>query len=274
MTYEEVNKVISELNTDEDILQFVLLRLSELERESEEKTVGQNHGNGFRDYISSKVHFKPAEGTDEKECPDLVYDDIKPYIDLIKDIKEAGGYNPQTILTTIFFLLNEYLPNNRDLWERFQLYKSNTSGRISITEVKDKKAGYCSEIAGLAQNMFKFLGINSEFASGTKNGGPHAYIIVYPEGYDNEPMVLYDPSDFINFVREGSKKSFAFYKAFRREDYDQFMSGKPLKIDLSSTWEDYKRIYGATGYLDGYSLVQEDFTYTYGVPDPRTYRQI
>jgi len=271
MTRKEINNKIIELNTDEEILQFVLFRLNELEKESEEKTVGQNYGNSFRDYISSKVHFKPAESIDEKECPDLVYDDIKPYIDLIKEIKSDKGYNLQTLLTMVFFLLHEYLPNNRDLWDRFQLYKSNTSGKISIAEVKDKKAGYCSEISGLSQNFFKFLGIDSEFSSGTKNGENHAYNILYPMGYDNEPMILYDPSDFINFVNGDIKKSFAFYKTLKREDYDEFISGKPIKIDLSETEEDYRRIYGKSGYLDGYNLVPEDITYTYGQENQKVY---
>jgi len=267
MTREEINKKLPELNTDEEILQFVLSRLNELEKESEEKTVGQNYGNSFRDYISIKVHFKPTEGIDGKECPDLVYDDRKPYCDLIKSIKETGGYNLQTLLTAVFYLLHEYLPNDRDLWTRFQLYNSNTSGRISIKEVKDKKAGYCSETAGLAQNLLKFLGIDSEFTSGTKNGGPHAYNVLYPNGYDNEPMVLFDPSDFISFVNGNNKKSFAFYDILKKEEYDKFISGKPLKIDLSHAAEDYKRVYGITGYLDGYNLVQEDIDYTYGIPD-------
>lgn len=271
MTRDEINKEIYELNTEEEILQFVLSRLGELEKESEEKTVGQNYGNSFRDYISSKIHFKPTEGIDGKESPDLVYDDKKPYCDLIKEMKKAGGYNLQSLLTTVFFLLHEYLPNNRDLWERFQLYKTNTSGKISITEVKEKKVGYCSEIAGLAQNMLKFLGIDSEFTSGTKNGGPHAYSVLYPNGYDNEPMVLYDASDFINFVNGDRKRSFGFYKIFNREESDQFLSGKPLKIDLSDTANDYKRVYGPTGYLDGYDLEQEEITYTLGVPDSKEY---
>jgi hypothetical protein len=266
---DEIRRKIGELNTDEEILQFVIQRLNELESESVEKTVGQNHGDSFRDYISEKVHFKPTHNIDGKECPDLVYDNRTPYFDLLKEIKANGGYNPQSILTTIF--LNEYLPNNKDLGERFQLYKSNTSGRVSITEVREKRAGYCSEVSGLSHNLFKFLGIDSEFVPGTKNGEPHAYNFIYPKGYDNEPMVLYDPNDFVDFIKGDSKRSFAFYKAFKREDYDKFLLGEPLQIDLSKTEEDYRRIYGPSGYLDGYLFVRESHTYTYGSQDQKTY---
>ena len=84
MTKAEINKKIFELQTDEDIIKFVNERLNELEASSEEKTVGQNYTDSFQDYISQKTHYKAAEKFGDSECPDLVYDDITPYINLIK----------------------------------------------------------------------------------------------------------------------------------------------------------------------------------------------
>ena len=43
MTKEEINKKIFELQSEEEIINFVKERLKELEINSEEKTVGQNY---------------------------------------------------------------------------------------------------------------------------------------------------------------------------------------------------------------------------------------
>ena len=78
MTKEEINKRIFELENDEEIINFVKERLDELEINSEEKTVGQNYTDSFQDYISQKIHYKAADKLGDKECPDLVYDDMTP----------------------------------------------------------------------------------------------------------------------------------------------------------------------------------------------------
>ena len=46
--------------------------------------------------------------------------------------------------------------------------------------------------------MFKFLGVDSEVVCGYRDSEGHAYNIVYPNGYDNEPMVIYNPLFFVN----------------------------------------------------------------------------
>lgn len=88
MTKAEINKRIFELQLDDGIIKFVDERLSELETNSQEKIVGQNYTDSFQDYISQKIHYKVAENFDDSECPDLVYDDKTPYINLIKEIKK------------------------------------------------------------------------------------------------------------------------------------------------------------------------------------------
>lgn len=271
MTKEEINKKVFELNNDEEILNFINARISELESVSEEVTVGQNYCNSFRNYISKKTHFKAAYNFGEKECPDLVYDDIRPYFDLIKSIKESNWYNLQTLLTTIFFTIRNYLPPSIDIEERMMLYYSKIGGALSIGDIKEKNVGFCSEISGLSHNMFKFLGIDSECVFGLKDKEPHAYNIIYPRGYDNEPMVLYDPTKFISFEKEGDKISFGFFKPLNKLDYDEFLSGKPLRIDLGETEENYRKIGALSGCIDGYSLIDESVTYTYGNSDSKEY---
>ena len=58
MTKEEIKKRIFELQTDEEIIEFVNERLKELEDNSVERTVGQGYTDSFQDYISEKTHYK------------------------------------------------------------------------------------------------------------------------------------------------------------------------------------------------------------------------
>lgn len=91
MTKEEINKIIFSLKTDKDIVEFVNKRIAELENNSVETTVGQNYTTTFKEYISEKTHYKAGEKLEDAECPDLVYDDIVPYVNLIKAIKQNDG---------------------------------------------------------------------------------------------------------------------------------------------------------------------------------------
>ena len=243
MTKEEINKTILSLQTDEEIIDFVKKRIQELEGKSIETTVGQNYTTTFKEYISEKTHYKAAEKLHDAECPDLVYDDITPYINLIKAIKQNSWYNELTLFSTVFFEVYNYLPNDDIGLGRAFTYLGNKGKRISIKQIRDNACAFCSEKSGMAHNMFKFLGIDSEVVCGYRDSERHAYNIVYPNGYGNEPMVIYDPSHFVNFVMNDKKLSFGYFKALRREDYEKLMSGIPVKIDLSKTETNYRQLY-------------------------------
>ena len=243
MTKEEINKTIISLQTDEEIIDFVKKRIQELEEKSIETTVGQNYTTTFKEYISEKTHYKAGEKLHDAECPDLVYDDITPYVNLIKAIKHNNWYNILTLLSTVFFEVYDYLPSRDIGYERAFTYLRNKGKRVSIKQISDNSCAFCSEKAGMAHNMFKFLGIDSEVVCGYRDSERHAYNIVYPNGYGNEPMVIYDPSFFVNFVMNDKKISFGYFKALRREDYEKLMSGIPIKIDLSKTEKIYRQLY-------------------------------
>ena len=243
MTKEEINKAVFSIQTDEQIVDFVKGRIQELEEESVETTVGQNYTTAFREYISEKTHYKAGAKLRDMECPDLVYDDITPYINLVKAIKRNSWYSELTLFSTIFFEIHDYLPNDDIGWARGFTYLRNKGKRISIRQIRNNACAFCSEKSGMAHNMFKFLGVDSEVVCGRRNSGIHAYNIIHPNGYDNEPMVIYDPSFYVNFIKEGNKFSFGYFKALRREDYKKLMSGSPVKINLSTTEKNYRELY-------------------------------
>lgn len=243
MTKEEINKTIFSIQTDEQIIDFVKRRIQELEEKSIETTVGQNYTTTFKEYISAKTHYKAGEKLQDAECPDLVYDDITPYINLIKAIKQNSWYNELTLFSTIFFEVYNFLPSDDIGLGRAFTYLENKGKRISIKQIRDNACAFCSEKSGMAHNMFKFLGIDSEVVCGYRDSERHAYNIVYPNGYGNEPMVIYDSSFFVNFIKGGQKLSFGYFKALRKEDYEKLMSGLPVKIDLSKTEKNYRQLY-------------------------------
>lgn len=266
MTKEEINKRIFELKDEEEIREFVKLRIAELEEIAEEKTVGQNYTDSFSDYISSKVHYKPAAKLNDAECPDLVYDDIEPYVNLIKAIKKSSMYNEFTLFTTILSELWKYLPSDVDQdYMRYRIYVSHKGDKVSIKEFGDKRASFCSEKSGLSHNMFKLLGIDSEVAIGARDLDLHAYNLVYPKGYGNFPVVIYEPSFFVNFINGDKKITFAYYKILTEEEYKSLKMGYPHKIDLTKTEKAYRDFYGCNGMLDDYTFDADTPYYIFGL---------
>ena len=243
MTKEEINKKIYELKNEEEIVEFVIERIKELEDKSVETTVGQNYTTSFREYISEKTHYKPAANIGEDECPDLVYDDITPYVNLVKEIRKNAWYDEQVLFSAIFYTIRDYLPNDDAGFGRALTYFSHASKRISIKTIRDNVCAFCSENAGLAHNMFKFLGVDSEVVVGYRDSELHAYNMVYPYGYDNEPMVIYDPSFSVSFEKDGIVSSLGYFKALRREEYEKMMVGLPIKVDLTRTEKNYRKLY-------------------------------
>ena len=273
MTKSEINKKIFELKSDEEIINFVEERLNELETSSVEKTVGQNYTDSFQDYISQKTHYKAAEKFDDSECPDLVYDDITPYINLIKEIKKGNWYNELTLFTTIFFTVYKYLPSEDVGLGIYMTYASHKGKQLSIKSVRDNECAFCSEKAGMAHNLFKFLGIDSEVVCGARGTEMHAYNFIYPNGYEKEPMVLFDPSYFVSFINGNNKLSFGFYAVFRRQDYEALKNGTPTQIDLTETEETYRKLYGYNGSLDDYDFEYETPIYIFGLENAKNYKK-
>ena len=267
MTKNEINNRIMTLSTYKDIEEFVNERLNELEENSEEKTVGQNYTDSFRDYISCKVHYKAVDSLENGECPDLVYDDIMPYINLIKALKEMPFYNERMLFSSLFYVISDYLPNNDIGFERYYTYAFSKEGKVSIKTISKNKVAFCSEKAGMAHNMFKFLGIDSELVCGARNKEMHAYNFIFPNGYGSEPIILYDPSNFVSFIKDNKKISLGFYKALRKEEYELLKTCEVMKIDLTTTERNYRNLYD----LNGFEFVNEDSIYVYGFENAKNY---
>ncbi len=266
MNKEKIQETIYGLKTDEEIVEFVKNRLQELEENSVEVFAGQNYTDTFKEYISSKIHYKAGVRIGNDECPDLVFDDITPYVELIKKIKQDNWYSELTLFSTIFYVIYAYLPSD-DLLGRAFTYVANKGKRISIKTIKENECAFCSEKAGLAHNMFKFLGIDSELACGYRNSEAHAFNLIYPHGYGNEPMVIYDPSFFVDFIKGSQKFSLGYFKALKKEDYEKLMQGSPIKAELAKTEKQYRRVYN---FDESYEFKGDEPIYLIGLSKKNT----
>ena len=198
MNFLEIREKIKNLKNDEDIEKFVDDRINELEKESIEKTVGQNYTTTFSEYIGKKIHYKPVHSIAGDEPGDLVYDDKVPYVNLIKRLKD--GYNLFSLFADIYSIIKEYMPNPDGLKSDGVRLNTYASGKpVSIKKIKELGCAMCSENAGLAHNMFKILGIDSQVVGGYRNDEPHAYNIIDANGKGRGPMVIFDPSHYVSF---------------------------------------------------------------------------
>ena len=74
----------------------------------------------------------------------------------------------------------KYLPSEDVGLGRYMTYASHKGKQLSIKSVRDNECAFCSEKAGMAHNLFKFLGIDSEVVCGARGTEMHAYNFIYP----------------------------------------------------------------------------------------------
>lgn len=274
MTKEEVKKKTLELKTDEEIMSFINFRIAELENIAQEKIVGQYYTITFDDYISSKVKFKPVASLNNKQCPNLIYDDILPYFELIKELATEKTYlNELFLFTPLMFEIFNYMSSkeNKDnigdtLIERQLLYfNAMNTGRenISIKEFHKNKYAFCSENTGLAHNIFKILGIDSQFVIGKRNNENHAFNIIFPNGYGNSPAVLFDASYAIDFTNDlGNRYSLGYFKVLTPDEYNNMLSGNSTPINLDGSADNLIRYYPM---LSDCNAILENASYSIGL---------
>lgn len=275
MSKEEIKTIVNNFQNDEDILKFIKERILALESEATEKTVGQGYTDTFNDFISSKVQYKAAASLKNAPCPSLVFDDITPYFQLFKELSTSKEYiNELLLFTPLMMNIFNYLSSKESkldiedtLYSRQRLYwdymKSGKT-EISIKEFHNQKCGFCSENAGLAHNIFKILGIDSQLVIGQRNEENHAYNIIFPRGYGNLPAVLFDPSYTIDFEIDSNKKySLGYFKVLTPDEYNNMLLGNKIRVDMSSSATTLIKYYGSQ--LNGLPPKFENASYSIGL---------
>jgi hypothetical protein len=187
-----------------EIDKLIKVRLYELKKSNtEKKRIGlftnTSIYSGFLDKNVSVAAIGDYNSKGEITRGMVVFDDDKIYQFLAKEIKEKDNVYEAVYSAALKYLTIE--PFVRDLikadetrnkvYRKFSMCKNRD---VSIKKIKKSKSAMCLEIAGICQNMFKFLGIESDFVSlGYLDGEAHAYNVVYPEGRGRYKMsILFD----------------------------------------------------------------------------------
>lgn len=273
MTKEEIIKRINNCKNDDELKMLLQSRIDELEEETQERTVGQGYTTTFQEYISSKIHYKATASIRKQAGPDLVYDDYEPYFELLKKIRRSGIIFPDEVF---FFdpirqtILHYMFDGNRSIDEddRHMIYFSAAykgENAVSICMFKHRNCALCSEISGMAHNMFKILGMNSEVVIGIRNNENHAYNLLFPKGYGNIPAVLIDFSNPAKCESKLAHKVYdlPYYKVLSEEEYYNLMEGKPVSIDATKNISDLLNYYKSIGAIEpDCTLISEKVTYS------------
>lgn len=267
MLKEEIQKKIFELTGIEDTTAFVRERLRFLEKEATDDTMGIGHTDSYKDFIGNKTHYKAGDRiSDDIDCPDLIFDDLTPYINLIRVIRQGTWYDENVLLTAVFVAVDDYLPKDPDTdLQRVFIYYQNKDERLSIKKIKETRCSSSSEKAALAHNMFKFLGMDSEVVFGVRNSQNHSYNFVYPNGYEGVPVLLYDPSFHVRFQNDDNDFTLGYVAILTKEEHEILKSNKPLRPELDSTETMYRMLYGTTNILDDKVFNGEEATYSISI---------
>jgi hypothetical protein len=198
---------------EEEIDEYIKHRLSFL-KNKEETVLGLHTDNViFSGLLDEKTPIRISikekdkqEGNDELiflSFSNLVFDDDEIYKYLIRSIKNTDNpYDAVIEACTEYLSLHdkERADYKRLLDIRSLFYDFFSIGRnkpLSIKTFHKYKFAYCSEIAGVIHNMFKFLGIESDYVVGSfipngnpDKGGIHAFNIVYFWGRDKEGLLI------------------------------------------------------------------------------------
>lgn len=197
---------IKNLN-DNEINNFIEERISSFK--NEEKEIGLGTDISIYDgFIGDKTRVNvTCEMRPEKDYIDLTYgsllfDDKEMFKCLIKEVKQNDNLYKAVFnsLDDYLFINAKYRKNNNYLKTRdiiYHEYSASMNKPLSIKLFNKNKTAVCPEVAGAAQNMFKFLGIDSDYVVVSFSRSFHAFNIVYPWGRDNE-AILFDSSRAVN----------------------------------------------------------------------------
>ena len=119
----------------------------------------------------------------------------------------------------------------------YYFFSAGTDKNVSIKTFHKHKVAVCSEIASVAHNMFKFLGIESDLIIGTLNGTPHAFNLVHHWGRDEQPLLLVLSREI------GDRHGMVL---LRKERERALLSFSGVRINSYDISESYMKVLGET----------------------------
>lgn len=227
---------------------FISIRLKDL-KNKEEKVIGYNSDttiyNGFLDKnvrVNFACIFLEDKDTFSLAFGGMKFDDKTIYRYLIEEVRKED--NP---FVAVINALDNYLSlrdkdrdNNRSdymkMTEELVRFVAGEDKTISIKTYKENRNATCAQIAGVAQNMFRFLDIESDYVTSghyKKENDNHSYNIIYPWGRENDAII---------FDAMRSCKSRPFLFLLNEEKKKELFSYNKVDVSHKELKEAYKKL--------------------------------
>lgn len=203
---------IKNFRSGKEAVEFIEKRLTELNNK-EQKEIGLNTDTSvYEKFISPNVKVNVSCSFSAQynkavahSIGSVKFDDANMYLYLVSAVMESRDPYEAVYKAINYYLVSEKVDRNKvkKLKKREKVFKRFSIKRnipVSIKLFNKTKLSRCPEKAGAAQNMFKFLGIDSDyvingyFSPDGINLGHHSFNVVYPEGR-KKYAVIYDPSN-------------------------------------------------------------------------------
>lgn len=256
--------------TKDEVNKYIKNRLLEL-KNTEKKELGFfTRNNIYRELLTKKIKINSflscvgnSRGLLYAETGSFKMDDNRVYKYLIDSIKENDDMYYAVYKAARKYCYPEKPMNNKEKRSTF-LYKhlsASVDRAISIKILHLTKLSYCAEIAAVSHNMFKFLGIESDYVTNSfctegLKGGFHSFDIIYPWGRENDALI-FDPAIENNkyppmfYLDRKKKNNLLNHKYILLGSYDVTKANKVLfNKDTVTNMKDRALVIMENGYVE------------------------
>lgn len=199
-SFTEIINYVNALESEEQIKEFVMQRLEELEKSTETRTIDKNN-NGYLIGTISEGYINSDSPIISSFLVDPFYmNDATLYIEFMKFIKGKDFTNPiQFIHELQQFTIKAFgFKGNQATREEVYLQERNDA-QISIADFYQNNAALCSERSASVQNLAEFCGIKSYLIFGKLSSDgketDHAFNIFQAK---DGVLILYDATNPVN----------------------------------------------------------------------------
>lgn len=202
-SFRDIIAYVNSLENEEQIKEFVMSRLEELENNSEKRTIDKNNNGRLIGTISEGYINSDSPIVTSYMVDPFYMNDATLYIEFIKSIKGKNLNNP----LQFFHELQDFMTKafgfkgNQDI--RVNVYlQDREDSQISIADFYKNNSALCSERSAVVQNLAEFCGIKSYLIFGKLSSKgkeeEHAFNIFRMK---DGTLVLYDSTNPVTLNR-------------------------------------------------------------------------
>lgn len=239
LKFSEFIERINSLKTDEEIKQFALHRINELEQTSTIQDIsfindGKIIGNNFHGYINADSPITTSLMVDP-----FYMNDLTLYIEFIKDMSNKTFNNPFQLFHAMQKFIESTFGFKGNQRIRESVYLQDRDQKISIKDFYKNDSALCSERSAAVQNLLSFCGIDSYLVFGKLLSGneteSHAYNILK---MGNGTLILYDATNPVFLDLNGQVGKVPAYSKIGNDDIEHLS-------EIEFDFESLEKIYNA-----------------------------